>query len=63
MKKLVIMASIVMGIANFAGGCTNSGLEESYETEYETQAIDHKEVGDDKHDDKLMEGDPDRNPN
>ena len=47
-------------LATFAVACAEPYLEDD-ETEFEAQAIDHSEVGEEDHPEKLMEGDPDRN--
>lgn len=52
MKKLMILVLLAV----FAAGCTATNIEE----DYETQAIEHEEVGEEDHPEELMEGDPDR---
>ena len=53
MKKLIL----IVFLAAFAVACTKPVLED-YETEFEPQAIDHGEVGDDNDDDEYLEGRP-----
>ncbi len=49
MKKLMILVLLAV----FAAGCTATNIEE----DYETQAIEHEEVGDEEDDDeKYMDG-------
>ena len=55
MKKLRVSALLAI----FVIGCAKPGLEE-HETEFNTQAIENEEVGEEDHE-EFMEGDPDRN--
>ena len=55
MKKLRVIALLAI----FVIGCAKPGLEE-HETEFNTQAIENEEVGEEDHE-EFMEGDPDRN--